>query len=334
MPAMYTLQSILVVGATGAFGKSVCLAIAQERSRFKRIAIFHDTSRPTSESKAATISDLKEAGFEVVQSAGYDDVEAFRGFDCVISLLGNHALHQQPAIFGKAIDAGVRHFYPSEYGADLTVGQNWTQRYYRYKVITREFLEEKGREIPELGWTYFTLGRLAEWSVLFHFGFDNRNAKAKIYGTESGRQSLLSTPNAAAYITETLTDPMPEVGENEGETKGRRRTYRISGQSPTWKEIFDALDTITGRKYEVTYLDVETAQHEEADALRDGDVDKELAASHKLIQGREGTLIPEPWDNGRFPNVKVDNFRDVLAAAFKDPFYQKAYFATGNTFEQ
>jgi len=89
------------------------------------------------------------------------------------------------------------------------------------------------------------------------------------------------------YLLETLKDPLPNVGEENGTTKGRRRTYRMHGSSPTWQEIFDILENITGRKYQVSYLDIEGAQQEEAEALRDGDVDKELSASHKLIQAAE-----------------------------------------------
>ena len=104
-----------------------------------------------------------------------------------------------------------------------------------------------------------------------------------------------------------------------------RRTYRISGSSPTYKDIFNALEVITGRKYDVTYLDVESAAIEEADAKARGDVDQELAASHKLVQGRQGTLVPLPWDNSRFPSLHPKAVEECLRNAFKSPAWRSAF---------
>jgi hypothetical protein len=322
---MAVIKSILVVGATGRFGTYITHALAAQKSSFTRIAVFNDTSRPASPEKESTLSAFHSEGVEVVVGHGYTSPDPFREFDCIIMALGNHALDQQKTIIDTAIAAGVRHFYPSEFGADLLVGQNWTQRYYRYKVLTRQHLEKRAQDTPDLGWTYLTIGRLTEWAVLGHFGFDNKNHRAQIYGTGEGRQSLLSTPDTVAYLIETLKDPLPDVGADVGSTKGRRRTYRMNGSSPTWDDIFETLKDITGKEYQVTYLDVESAKEEELQAIADGDVDAELAASHKLIQGREGTLLPQPWDNDRFPTIKPKSMEAVLRRAFASEKYRKFY---------
>jgi hypothetical protein len=128
-----------------------------------------------------------------------------------------------------------------------------------------------------------------------------------------------------AYLIETLKDPLPDVGAQIGNTKGRRRTYRMHGSSPTWSEIFEALKDITGTEYQVTYLDVKSAKEEEQQAIADGDVDAELAASHKLVQGRSGTLLPQPWDNDRFPEIKPESMESVLRRAFVSGKYRKFY---------
>ena len=310
------LKSVLLLGVTGAFGRFVVYELAKQDHHFKRIAVYRDTSRPTDDRKNALLDSYVELDIDVVVGDGYNDPRVFAGFDVVVSFLGNHALRLQPAIFDVAIQAGVRHFYPSEYGADLLVGRNWTQRYYRDKVFTREYLESKGQELPDLGWTYFLNGRLAEWSVIKHFGVDNANASARIYGTEDGRQSLISTNDAAAYVVASLK----ALASND-----ERRTLRLSSASPTYKEIFSTLEKVTGRKYGVTYLDVETATEEEKEAKARGDVDAELSASHKLIQGLEGTLLPEPWDNEKFPDVKPMDVEEALRRAFENPSFRKVY---------
>jgi hypothetical protein len=312
-----TLTSILVVGASGRIGKAICRLLITHKTLFSRIAFFNDTFRTPTPSKTAIFSSFRALGMDEVSGTYYNPA-SFRGFDCVIMILGNHALKDQPAIIDTAISAGVRHFYPSEFGADLTVGENWNQRYYKYKVLTREHLEKRGKEIPELGWSYFQIGRFTEWSVISHFGINNKMHSANIFGTPEGKQSLLSVGDSLAYLLKTLKDPLPAPGQPDGDTKGRRRSYRFHGQEPTWAEIFSTLEKVTGQKYDVTYHHVEEALDKEKKAKEIGDVDLELETSHQLVQGREGTRLPKPWDNDRFPELQAKGLEEVLAEAFSN----------------
>lgn len=315
------LRAVLLVGAASeyGFGQFVLRELIKSRQSFSRIAVYLDLNRDNS-AKTPLLNQMKQAGIEVVQGKGFESPNPFTGFDCVMSFLGNYGLHLQPQLIDCAIAAGVRHFYPSEYGADILVGQNWTQRYYVEKVRTRQHLEQRGKDLPELGWTYVLFGRLTEWAVLSHFGFDNRAARARIYGTPDGKQSLINATDAAAYTVQTLLDPLSMATD-----AGRRRTYRFSESSPSYATLFGTLKTVTGREYQVEYLDVEEAQLEEQAAKQSGDVGAELAASHKLIQGRQGTLLPLPWDNYRFPSVAPSGLRDSLVGAFASPKLRKAY---------
>jgi hypothetical protein len=312
-------SSILLIGAIGptSFGEFVLRELVRNKASFKHVAVFNNISRPSNEYKQKRLQELSREGVEVISANDYASPTPYKGFDCVLSFLGNHGLHLQPAIIDAAIAAGVRHFYPSEYGADITVGANKTQRYYKYKVMTRDHLEKKTEDAPDLGWTLHVLGRLTEWAPLSHFGIDNANARAKIYGTENGRQSLISAADSAKFLVESL--------RYEESNAPSRRTLRLSGSTVTYKEIFEILERVTGRKYEVTYLDVESAIEEERRAKEAGNVDAELSASHKLIQGREGTLVPQPWDTNKFPNVMPVSVEDALTAAFSDPLLRKAY---------
>lgn len=299
------------------FGQFVLRELIKSRHSFSRIGVYLDLNRDNT-ARTLALDRLKQAGIEVVHGQGFESPDPFRGFDCILSFLGNHGLHLQPSLIDSAIAAGVRHIYPSEYGADILVGQNWTQRYYVEKVRTRLHLEERGKDLPNLGWTYVLFGRLTEWAVLSHFGFDNRAARAQIYGTPDGKQSLINATDAAAYLVKTLLDPLSS-------TESTRRTYRFSESSPTYATLFRTLKTVTGKEYHVEYLDVEAAQLEEQAAKQSGDVDAELSASHKLVQGRQGTLLPLPWDNGKYPSVTPSSLQDSLMAAFASTQLRKAY---------
>ena len=97
------------------------------------------------------------------------------------------------------------------------------------------------------------------------------NKKARIFGTAAGRQSLIGTRDSAAYVVATLKEPIKPTG--------RQREFRISGESPSYAELFQILGRITGGEYDVTYLHVEDALVEEKQAKESGDVEAELAAS-------------------------------------------------------
>jgi hypothetical protein len=98
-----------------------------------------------------------------------------------------------------------------------------------------------------------------------------------------------------------------------------QRTYRFNGGTYTWKEIFDTLEKIRGRKYDVTYIPVEQAIEKERKAKATGNIDLELEASHQLIQGREGTLLPPAVDNAKFPHIRPKGLEVVMRDMLLDP---------------
>jgi hypothetical protein len=69
----------------------------------------------------------------------------------------------------------------------------------------------------------------------------------------------------------------------------------------------------------VTYIPVDQALELEQKGKETGDVELELKASHQLVQGREGTLLPLPADNAKFPDVKPKGLEEALKAVFNDP---------------
>lgn len=89
--------------------------------------------------------------------------------------------------------------------------------------------------------------------------------------------------------------------------------------------LFRTLEMLTGRRYNVEYLDVEMAQLEEEVAKQKGDVDAELAESHKFIQGLQDTLLPLPCDDDIFPSIVPSSLNDSLTAAFASSKLRKAY---------
>jgi hypothetical protein len=99
--------------------------------------------------------------------------------------------------------------------------------------------------------------------------------------------------------------------------QARQRTYRFNGGPYTWPQILAGLEKVAGSKYQITYLPVKKAAEREKLAKETGDVDLELEASHQLVQGGEGTLLPLPHDNDRFPEIKLISLEESLKGALK-----------------
>jgi hypothetical protein len=86
------------------------------------------------------------------------------------------------------------------------------------------------------------------------------------------------------------------------------------------------MEKVTGHSYRVTYRPVSEARELERRAKEIGDEKLESAASHRLVQGTEGTLLPQPWDNYKFPEIaKIRDVEDVLKETFHSEKYKSFY---------
>jgi len=128
--------------------------------------------------------------------------------------------------------------------------------------------------------------------------------------------------SVAGLTVLTLLDPF-----DAEDPHSRQRTYRFAQSSPTWKELFSIMEKLTGQPYRVTYRPVSEARELERRAKETGDEELETAASHRLVQGTEGTLLPQPWDNPKFPEMakKVRGVEEVLTEAFHSGKYKSFY---------
>lgn len=112
------------------------------------------------------------------------------GFDVVVSLAGNAAMKLQPGMIEAAIAGGVRHFYPSEFGGDISVGDFWKNRYFRDKVVTRDHLAAKAKEFPDFRYTLVLTGPFTEYAVSSFNGIDFEKHTVEPYGRPGAELSV------------------------------------------------------------------------------------------------------------------------------------------------
>lgn len=115
------------------------------------------------------------------------------GFDVVISLAGNSIIVDQPEMIDAAIEAGITHFYPSEFGVDIGQPAYLQERYFQDKHLTRQHLRKKASVVPGFVFTEVIIGVFAETFVLSDvFGLDRQGRTFTYYGELDDIKSISS----------------------------------------------------------------------------------------------------------------------------------------------
>jgi hypothetical protein len=105
-------------------------------------------------------------------------------------MLENHAMKFQAAIINAAMAAGVTEFYPSEFGSDLGQGDYLTNRYWRDKHITRQYLRNVAKKNPGFNYTFLITGGFIEFALHPLFGMDIDKSTFTFCGPPEKQEAL------------------------------------------------------------------------------------------------------------------------------------------------
>ncbi|KAH6988846.1 hypothetical protein BKA56DRAFT_476827 [Ilyonectria sp. MPI-CAGE-AT-0026] len=298
-------QSVLLIGASGYIGPHITKAFIAQKSKFARIAILADPS------KVSKFTQEAEAGVEIVVGSFLEST-LFKNFTTVICMLGNNALTLQPAIIEAAASAGVTHFYPSEFGGDLSQELCLKNPYFRDKLVTRQALEKTAEKYKGFGYTYIICGAFAEYLTGFTFGFIREESKFEFYGDVEKQMQFTGVADIAKYtVASVLTLPAPGTVCPPG------RTLKIPTASHTWVEISDIMSRVTGRECKIIQHTTSDAYELVAKYAEEGDRAKSAEYALKAFIGdarAEG--VPKPWDTDQFPEIKPQSLEVCLQRAF------------------
>ncbi|KZF25654.1 NAD(P)-binding protein [Xylona heveae TC161] len=288
--------SVLLIGASGSLGVPLVEEFIRQKSKFERIAILADPSR------AKKFEDVQKRGIDVV-TGSFLDPNSYKGFSVVISLAGNPIMRLQPAMIEAAVAAGVRHFYPSEFGVDVGHDDLVDFRYLRDKRVTRDHLVAKAKEVPGFRYTLLMNGIFAEWSAIPPLGVDTDKHTSTVYGTPDAILSLTAVPDIVRYIVESVLLPF--------ENDEAERQLRVIGQNVSHAELLDILEEIQGSKYDRTYLPLAEAAEKQDESRKKGDEASVLYWSLRQLQGSGNGRVPGPWDNDKF-SFKPESARETI----------------------
>ena len=230
------------VAVAGASGKTVGPFITEELVKAnKKVKVL-------TRSAEAVSASLKQSPNVEVVVIDYSNLEALtkalHGVDAVFSTVGGVGLlESQLNLIKAAKDAGVKRFYPSEYGADIAVAKPEEFVLNSAKIQIRKALEASGLE-----YTYIVTGFFHSL-VAPYFGFDFANGKVSIVGDGNVRTSWSSFEDIGRAVAESLELP-----------QSKNATLYIDSDVLTFNEIVHLYEKKNGKKYEITYTPLEEAK--------------------------------------------------------------------------
>ncbi|KAJ6540867.1 hypothetical protein DFH09DRAFT_991354 [Mycena vulgaris] len=292
--------SVLIIGASGIVGRPLVQEFLKNKSKFGRIAILADPA------KVSRFAEVQAQGVEVVVGS-FLEATSYTGIDVVISLAGNAAMKLQPGMIDAAIAGGVRHFYPSEYGTDLSRGVIGKKRYFRDKIATREHLRARAQEVPGFAYTLLMTAAFTEFTTSSFTGVDSATHTARPYGRPDAKVTVTALPDVVKFLVESVLLPL-EAGT-------ACRELRVAGDNLTWAELMQLLGEVEGVPYETTYLDTRDAAEKEEAARVAGDTVGEILWSGKTMMPDGGAFMPGPYDNARF-SFTPETARETLERLF------------------
>ncbi|KAJ7692091.1 hypothetical protein B0H17DRAFT_1179385 [Mycena rosella] len=278
-PSSRLAPSVFIIGGRGAVGRPLVDKFLKQKAQFQRIAVLADPA------KVSRFADAQAKGVEIVVS--------YAGFNVVVSLAANAAMKLQPGMIEAAIAGGVRHFYPSEYGGDISVGEFWKNRYFRNKVVTRDHLAAKAKKHPDFRYTLLMTGPFTEYAVSSFNGINFEKHTVEPYGEPGAELSVTATPEYCHEIHRWLDTHPVRFREEQNSAYQAKRI--------TWEKLMQYLGDVQSAQYKLTYLDPQGAALKQEEARKDGNEDEEVFWAGKSVMLNGSDLIPEPLNNGKFP---------------------------------
>ncbi|KAE8149603.1 hypothetical protein BDV25DRAFT_130240 [Aspergillus avenaceus] len=303
------MARIALLGATGQIGRSILLALLTTTS--------HEVVQlvqPASE-KAKAVNTTAEQRKRLhtmpvdLLTASVDELAfILTGVSVVISALNGRVLQAQSKIQNAAAQAGVRRFYPSEYGKHHIYfgedGYGYLHPIWSMKAQANEQVMHHPAIVS--GEMTFTLIGCGE--------FYNQDREIHILGRSDAKIDFTHIDDLAAFLVQTIEHP--EVSEN--------RELNFVSDQISYDEIATLLERYTGKEVEKDVMPVEVLHRAWKDSTA---IPDEVAGGSAfpadfwiLVKGMQGLgrfwRPPEQVHNHLFPDVKVTTFERYFQRRF------------------
>ncbi|KAI5852794.1 hypothetical protein DFP73DRAFT_506296 [Morchella snyderi] len=269
-------KNVIHIGAAGNLGPAILNAL-KENPNFNVTVLSRKDSKSTPSGVKVVTADY---------SSHEDLVSAFKGQDTVVSTVGAPGLAGQIKLIDAAIEAGVKHFIPSEFGGNISNEKTQTLAVFGQKIKTHNYLQEKASK-GEINYTSINGGPFFDWGLKVGFlGFNISEKKATLYDGGSLPFSTTTLASIGAAVAAAVSKP----------DEFKNRSVYIQSTVTTQRELLALFEKHTGVKWAI---------EEKSTA----DVEKEVNA--KLAKGDYSTIwqliYRSVWGygyGGKFEDVK------------------------------
>jgi len=286
-------KNILIFGATGLIGLYITQALIDAKAFLGRIAAF--TSPHTAESKKHIIQNLEKQGLEVIIGdirKEEDIINAYKGFDTVVSALGRNVIALQIDLIrlAEASNSIIR-FFPSEYGTDIEYSsESATEKPHQQKLKVRTYISAS---VKRLEYTYLVTGPYADLYIAKSPGgldigtFDVKAKRAVLLGDADGMISFTTMFDVGKLLVAALKHP--DVSRN--------RALKVNSFTTTPNAIVAEFESQSGgAKWDVSHISLARLKELEKEAW-EKQVPLATAFTLKRIWAEGGTLYKKR-DNG------------------------------------
>lgn len=285
---MSTAKVVALAGASGYVGKAFAKAFLDVNAFQLRIL-----TRPES-IESAPLQELKSRGASL-HAVNYEDeasiVKALEGVDVLVSTVAGSALvSAQVPLIKAAKAAGVKTFFPSEYGS-VFEDENPSPVIQGKKTVLKT-AKEVGLPITAL-----SNGGFPEYCFIPPLGYSFAEKKVTVWGDGNDKASWTTVRSVADWVANVLkTVPVEQL---------QNKHFKIQGNLASANEIVKLWEQKHNDKLQVDYHPVQELD----DRLNANQADflatliKEWATGRGEIGGQ---------DNGLYPDWKPDTIESVL----------------------
>lgn len=251
--------SILVLGA-GELGMPVIRQLAKKAKKYsntKVTVLLREATINTEDiNKKKNITELKELGVELLpgdlSAPSSELVSIFKNYDAIVSCTGygNGAGGFQLKLASAVLDAGVKRYFPWQFGVDFEViGRGSAQDLFDEQLDVRELLRSQNAT----KWVIISTGMFT--SYLFEPFFGVLDLEKKSINAIGGWDTAVTvtTPEDIGKLTAEIFFAEPLIED---------KVVYIGGDTITYGQLADIAESLSGQKYNRTLSDMTEIQND------------------------------------------------------------------------
>jgi nucleoside-diphosphate-sugar epimerase len=251
-----TFTNIAIFGGTGNIGCPITRAILTQKlntKEFSTVLVFTRTGGP--DAKRMLLKEYTDHGATVAEVGDFSDsanvakILKEHDIQVVISAWSGMDLGGQKPIIDAASSAGVKRFYPSEYGGDYYLFPKFLDNHpvFQGKKAIVDYILSKKNLVPVLGMT----GLFAEWLISPFYKADQETHTIEIIGTGDEKFGTWTMKEVGDVITESINHP-----KYAASTPDKPIFIRANGVATSWNEVLATHEKVFGGKWTKTFVPV------------------------------------------------------------------------------